>query len=292
MGSRPDPGLGDTGEVAQRHRRIFSGGRVTIVTVLLIGLVPVLTLWAFQRRLVFAADRSDPGPAAAVLPGATDVLLQTSDGLELRAWLLPASAGCAVTVLVAPGNGGNRGGRVELAAAIHSVGAGVLLLDYRGYGGNPGSPSAEGLALDAEAAWAFLQRTVPEHRLVYFGESLGGAVVTRLATSHPPHALVLRSPFTDLAAAAGPHFPWLPVRWLLWDELPVRDLVATLDLPVTVIYGDADTIIEPQQSRDVAAANPRSVLVTVPAADHNDPELAAGPAVIDAVRDAVGCPPG
>lgn len=34
----------------------------------------------------------------------------------------------------------------------------------------------------------------PPDRLLYYGESLGAAVVTELATEHPPAGLVLRSP--------------------------------------------------------------------------------------------------
>ena len=237
---------------------------------------------------MFPADTSDPGPAAGWLPGARDVVLHTSDGVDLTAWYLPADAGCEVTVLVAPGNGGNRAGRTELALRLHDRGYGVLLLEYRGYGGNPGSPDDEGLLLDARAALGFLREQVPAGRLVYFGESIGGAVVTRLAVSDPPAALVLRSPFVDLASAASVQFPWLPVRRLLWDDLPVRDLVGQIEAPVTVVYGDADSIIPPAQSIEVAAAAAARTVV-VPGADHNDAALVHGPLVIDAVAAATPC---
>jgi alpha-beta hydrolase superfamily lysophospholipase len=57
---------------------------------------------------------------------------------------------------------------------------------------------------------------VPPQRLLYYGESLGAAVVTELATEHPPAGLLLRSPFVDLAAVGHVHYPFLPVRALLW----------------------------------------------------------------------------
>jgi uncharacterized protein len=256
--------------------------------VLALVLLPVLALWLWQRRIVFAADSGDPGPAADWLPGSRDVALHTADGIELTAWYLPATAGCDVSVLVVPGNGGNRAGRADLAGRLHDRGYGVLLLDYRGYGGNPGSPTEDGVLLDGRAALAFLQDTVPDHRLVYFGESLGGAIATRLAITDPPAALVLRSPFVDLASAASVQFPWLPVRWMLWDELPVRDLIGQVPSPVAVIYGDADSVIPPAQSAEVAAAAGVPPVV-VPGADHNDPALVSGPQVIGAVAAGVSC---
>ena len=80
------------------------------------------------------------------------------------------------------------------------------------------------------------------------GESLGGAVVTRLAPDHPPAGLLLRSPFTELAAVAQRHFPFLPVRWLLRDRFPVADLTVGIDVPTTVVYGTADTLVPPELS--------------------------------------------
>ena len=162
----------------------------------------------------------------------------------------------------------------------------MLLFDYRGYGGNPGSPSEVGLALDVRAARAFLveEEAVRPERLVYFGESLGAAVVTELATEHPPAALVLRSPFVDLASVAAVHYPLVPVRALLRDRYPVAEQLGRVDVPTTVVLGDADTIVPPEQSRAVAAAAKNlHRLVEVPGADHNDRVLLDGDALVDAV---------
>ena len=95
-------------------------------------------------------------------------------------------------------------------------------MDYRGYGGNPGSPGRDGLAADADAAAAALTDLgYPPQRTVYFGESLGSAVVAALQVRHPPAGIVLRSPFTELADVGAHHYPWLPVRALLRDRFPV-----------------------------------------------------------------------
>jgi fermentation-respiration switch protein FrsA (DUF1100 family) len=187
---------------------------------------------------------------------------------------------------VANGNGGHRGLRAPLARALSAAGLAVLLFDYRGYGGNPGSPSEQGLALDVRAARSYLleEAGVLPGRLLYFGESLGCAVVTELAVEHPPAGLVLRSPFVDLAAVGSEHYPFLPVRLLLRDRYPVAQQLADVHVPTTVVYGSSDTIVPPAQSRRVAdAAAQLHRRVEVPGADHNDRALLDGDAVVGAV---------
>src|SRR4029450_13715187 len=107
--------------------------------------------------------------------------------------------------------------------ALSERGLAVLLFDYRGYDGKPGRPSERGLARDVRAAYRFLvdEAGVPSDRLLYYGESLGAAVVVELATEHRPAGLVLRSPFVDLASVAREHYPFLPVGLLLRDRYPI-----------------------------------------------------------------------
>jgi fermentation-respiration switch protein FrsA (DUF1100 family) len=249
--------------------------------------VPWADLFAFQRRLIYFPSRAPVPLAAEVIAGARDVTLKTGDDLELGGWLVPArGSDRGLTVLVANGNAGDRSMRAPLAAMLAREGLSVLLFDYRGYGGNPGSPTERGLALDARAAYRFLveEAGVPGQRLLYFGESLGTAVVTELATEHPPAGLVLRSPFVDLASVGRAHYPFLPIGRLLLDRFPLAENLARVEVPTTVVYGTRDSIIPPAQSLAVAEAAPGPTrVVAVEGADHNDASLLDGPEVIDAV---------
>jgi fermentation-respiration switch protein FrsA (DUF1100 family) len=255
---------------------------------LLVLVAVVLTLaYVVQRRLIYLPSSGPVPPAREVLSGATEVSFRTADGLRLNAWFVPAAApDRGVSVLVAPGNAGDRSLRAPLAEALRRRGLSVLLLDYRGYGANPGDPTEAGLALDVRAARQFLvdELRVRPDRLIYYGESLGAAVVTELATEHPGAGLLLRSPFVDLASVASVHYPLLPVRALLKDRFPVADNLARVHMPITVVLGTADIIVPPRQSRAVAAAAPGpTTLVEVAGADHNDAALLTGHDLINAV---------
>jgi fermentation-respiration switch protein FrsA (DUF1100 family) len=257
-------------------------GALGLTVALLLGAV-----WVFQDALIYHPDRSSPPPAAEVVEGGVDLALTTDDGLELTAWFVPPVPGGPSRdhgVLVAPGNGGNRLGRTGFAQLLSERGLGVLLLDYRGYGGNPGRPSEAGLVLDARAGQAALaERGYPADRTIYLGESLGTGVVAALQTAVPPAGVVLRSPFTSLSDVGAHHYPFLPVRALLRDQFPVAEHMAESSVPVTVVHGDRDSIVPPSQSAAVAAVVPRLVEhLVLEGADHND-EVMFGPPVADAV---------
>jgi uncharacterized protein len=247
--------------------------------------IDVPLLGAVQRRLIYFPSLGPVPPVAAVLPGGEDVVLETDDGLRLGAWFFRA-ADRRPAVLVCNGNAGDRMMQAPLAAALSAMGLSVLLFDYRGYGGNPGDPSEDGLAADVRAARAFLAARPdvdPDH-IAYFGESLGAAVAVRLALESPPAALVLRSPFTSLTDVGRLHYPWLPVRALLADRYPSISRIARVTAPLLVIAGDRDILVPAELSRRLyeSACEPKR-FVLVPGADHNSPQLLDGPRMIDAV---------
>ena len=182
---------------------------------------------------------------------------------------------------------GIAGSAATLAAALRERGYGVLLFDYRGYGGNPGTPTEDGLAVDARAARSFVLAR-PEAagtRLVYFGESLGSGVATRLAAEHRPAALVLRSPFTSMADVGAFHYPLLPVRWLLSDRFDTASRIAGLGCPAAGGRrrpGHRRPLCaEPARLRRGGRAETNSSRSR--GADHNDPALADGPDLIEAI---------
>lgn len=266
----------------RRTRRVLTvAAVVTLVLVVLMGL-----LWALQRSVIYLPMGGEPPPADEVIQGAEDVRLHTDDGLELGAWFVPAEGEDRETaVLVTNGNAGNRESRAPLARALAAEGFSVLVFDYRSYGGNPGSPSEEGLTADARAASdALAERGFEAEDTVYFGESLGAGVAANLAAERPPGALFLRSPFSSLADMGSYHYPIVPVRLLLRDEYPVAERVAEIDRPTSVVVGDADTVVPPDQSQAVAEASANLFeTVDLPGGGHNDPDTIHGSEVVAAV---------
>jgi fermentation-respiration switch protein FrsA (DUF1100 family) len=256
-----------------------------ILLLVVLGAAMIVVLAGlFQRRLIYIPMGRPGAPADAGLPTGREVSFGTGDGLTLGAWFLPArKPGRRPAVLFLPGNAGNRSFRAPLAAALAGSGVSVLLVDYRGYAGNPGSPSEEGLASDARAALGYL-RGLPEvdpERIIYFGESLGAGPAVTLAVEHPPAALILRSPFSSLTSVARRHYWFLPVNWLLKDRFDNLSRIGDITCPLLVLAGDRDHIVPLDESRRLfeAASEPKHLAI-ISGAGHNSMALLAGPQLL------------
>ena len=267
----------------------------SITIVALAAAVVLAYLYVTQRSLIYFPGSTSPG--GELLPAESQVVeLHTADGLRLSGWFLPASgrssrSGAEPTpgpaVLIFNGNAGDRSHRLPLAEALTERGYAVLLFDYRGYAGNPGNPSEDGLRADARAAVEALaaRPKVDPERLAYFGESLGAAVAGGLATERPPAALVLRSPPSSVAEVGRHHFPFLPIfDALLFDRYPLAEQLRVVRVPLLVLVTERDEIVPAELSRRVfdAAVEPKRY-VRLSASHHNDPALLAGEEMLAAV---------
>ena len=256
-----------------------------------VAVVGIAYLYFTQRSMIYFPGTEAPG--TELLPDdARSVELRTRDGLRLAAWFLPPRAGPRPSqpgpaVLIFNGNAGDRSHRLPLAIALAERGYGVLLFDYRGYAGNPGSPSEDGLRADALAAVEALaeQPEVDAERIAYFGESLGAAVAGGAATERRPAALILRSPPPSIAEMGHHHYPYLPViEPLLFDRYPLAEQVRELRVPLLILVTEQDEIVPAALSRRVfdAASEPKSWIL-LSATHHNDPALLAGEELLRAV---------
>jgi len=120
-------------------------------------------------------------PIALVAGKTLNFKLTTADNVSIGAWFIladpfhktltpppaapyltshiPSSLKIHPTILFFHGNAGNRAfaARIEHYKPFSSrLGANVLAIDYRGFGDSYGTPTQDGLALDARAAWDWL----------------------------------------------------------------------------------------------------------------------------------------
>jgi uncharacterized protein len=235
---------------------------VTIaLRVLLFGaltyLIILAALYAMQSRFIYPAPQDVP----PLTPGYSEVELTTDDGLRLRAFHKEASPG-SPTVVYFHGNGGTLAGASVSNGAIAEARVGVLLVEYRGYGGNAGEPSEEGFYRDADAALRWLEdKRIARSDTVVVGNSIGSGSATFAAAQlvqegTPPLGLILIAPFTSLPDVASESLWWLPVHLLMQDTYPNRERLKELgQIPTLIQHGTADNVIGDSHGRALASAS-------------------------------------
>jgi uncharacterized protein len=197
-------------------------------------------MYFVQRSLMYFPETVRTAPAAAGLPQAQEVVLDTADGEKVIAWHVPPR-GDAPTVLYFHGNGGSLRLRADRFQRIAAAGVGLVALSYRGYGGSTGKPTEDGLINDARAAYAFAADRYP--RIALWGESLGTGVAVALAAEKPVTRMVLDAPYTSALDLARANHWYLPVRLLMKDQFRSDQRIARVKAPVLIMHGEVDQII-------------------------------------------------
>lgn len=233
----------------------------------------LLLLYAVQRRIVF---KPDPTKADLVTVGLAeqmrDVAIATGDGLTLSSWWAPPLRPDRRVIVYFHGNAGHRGGRAERIRDYLAAGYGVLLVGYRGYGGNPGKPTEAGLYADARANLAFLAaQNVRPAETVLFGESLGTAVAIQMATEVPALALVLEAPLASITLSARARYPLFAFDFLVRDKFNSVMKIGKVTLPLLLVHGEQDRTTAVRFGRMVYnAANEPKRAHFIAEAGHND----------------------
>jgi pimeloyl-ACP methyl ester carboxylesterase len=265
------------------RRRLLRGLVLYIFTPYL-AVAAILVL--FQRKLLFQPTKTER-LLASQQPGAgvkfDDVELKSTTGPALYGWRFhaqPARNAERFLVLYFPGNGGCRAHRVPDCSELARLGCETVIFDYAGYGDNDGSPSETRIVADAHRIWKFATDELgfAPNRILFFGESLGGAVSMRLASElcaagTPPAAVILNSTFDTLANVIAGHYPMFPFRFLLWDRFDSAGCAGKIACPILQFHGTADDIVPFDRGRALhdrlnSDVYPH-VFITIEGAGHN-----------------------
>ena len=119
-----------------------------------------------------------------------------------------------------------------------------LLLSWRGFSGNKGEPTEQGLYQDARSAVKWLiKQGVFEENIIIYGESLGTGVTTEIAQNRNFAGIILESPFTSMVAAGKSKYPIFPIRLLLKDRYESDKKIKNIKSPVLIMHGEQDNIV-------------------------------------------------
>jgi uncharacterized protein len=220
-----------------------------------------------------------------------DTIARLDSAGGLLAWWGAAAANTPACggALLLHGKGRNRSEMMPLGRALQAKGFSVLIPDYRGYGGNEGTPTTVGLFDDAGLAYRSLRARLIDSTtpIVVIGHSLGTALAARVSRDYRPVATVYMSPFSRISSAVRSRFGAIGPR--LFDTTafafnPLDDAAVAGGHTMVVVAG-RDLLIPRAESDAFIAGLGLTAVVRVPKATHNG--LLESEVAISAVADSM-----
>lgn len=254
---------------------------------IVLGLVYVFVLvlmTVFQRNFQYFPDTSRPNPVHWQAEDRTVVNVTTKDDIALQGWWWPPQSDDKPVLVHFHGNGGNIGSRAWLMRPLIAEGYGLLLAEYRGYGGNSGKPTEQGFYNDARAyiQWLIYEQNLSLSRTIFHGESIGSGPAVQMATEYDVRAVILEAPFTTIPDVARRIYFFLPVDLLMKDQYRNIDKITQINADLLVIHGGRDQVVPFELGKKLydAASEPKT-FVQLDGADHiNLYQMGAVPHII------------
>lgn len=196
-----------------------------------------------------------PRPSQFGIKDFEELVIPTEDGEKLSAFYIRGPRRgrySKCTMIMFHGNAGNIGHRLPIARMlINYVGCNVFMVEYRGYGLSTGEPDEKGLMIDAQTALDYLRERAEtrSHKLIVYGQSLGGAVSIRLVQRNQQAGdivgLVLENTFLSMRSLIPSVIPPAKYLTMLCHQVwPSESMIPNItEVPILFLSGLQDEIV-------------------------------------------------
>ena len=257
---------------------------LTFLLIIVGGLVLfVVALFVFQRHMIYFPRSYDSRYDFRQFKNLTELTYQTPEGRQVSFYLPPREKPDRPPESLWVLFGGNASLALDWYDFIQGYPdsqAGILLIEYPGYGKCEGNASPATIltstehAMDRLADYLEVNGNQLESNLHILGHSLGTGAGLQFAVRHPVKHVVLVSPFTSLLEMAC-RTVGKPLCYLLRHHFDNSSGLSKLanrpSIPqVHIIHGTLDRVIPVEMGRELARRFPTMITyLEVPNADHN-----------------------
>ena len=167
-----------------------------------------LYLFIMQRNMIFNKSNK---PEEYGLREVREIFIETSDHMTLLAWFYSPKKRKPLLIYF-QGNSFDIGERAYIIRRYIHKGWGVLLVSWRGYSGNQGTPTEKNLYIDGYAALNWVKRNTDyqNSNIVLYGESLGSGVAVELGLQDTFKSIILEAPFKSIGNNRTKNISYLP----------------------------------------------------------------------------------
>ena len=209
---------------------------------LIFYLLILLFMYIFQRTFMYHPNVKNTD-STTVQFKYKEVYIESEKDIKLKSWhsyLNPNKK----TILFFHGNAGELGARTYKLNKFNDLDLNFLIISWRGFSGNNGKPTEQGLYKDAQKAVEWLEKKgINKKDIVLYGESLGTGIAVELATKSKYSGIILESPYTSMIDMGKRFYPFLPISILQKDKYNSLKKLSMLKSPILVLHGKSDTLV-------------------------------------------------
>jgi len=214
-----------------------------ILIIFFVYFLVLVFLYFYQRNLLYHPNENNYSEDK-ISVDIENVRIKTSDNIELLGWYHEKNLKDFKTLIFFHGNAGSLENRIHKLNHFRDMNINFLIIAWRGFSGNNGNPSEQGLYEDGKSAIDWLiKKGISEKNLILYGESLGTGVATHLAQNKNFAGVILETPFTSMIDAAKKFYPYIPVKLLLKDKFENYKKIKNINSPILIMHGEVDQLV-------------------------------------------------
>ncbi len=227
------------------NKKLIKMNNLILLLLILISiyLFILISTYLFQRNLLYHPTENNYSGDKLIV-SVEKIKIKTGSNIELLSWYHKKNINDYKTILFLHGNAGSLENRIHKINNFKDLNVNFLLLAWRGFSGNKGSPTEQNLYEDAWSAIKWLKSEgIKESNIIIYGESLGTGVATEIAQNKNFAGVILESPFTSMIDAGKTKYPYLPVKFLLKDKYESNKKIQNIKTPILIMHGKVDNIV-------------------------------------------------
>lgn len=249
--------------------------RILLSAIMVLLAVLILTQTGCVRIPFYKTKKDMVGSPNDIGLEYDQVEFASGDGTRLKGWFVRSATPSTIAVLHYHGNNENVAGSIHSVGWLAQQGMNVFVFDYRGFGQSEGTPTKEGLHLDAVAALQYVCALTNVTDVKVWGQSLGGTLALAAVAEIKPtkvKAVAIESTFYSYQSIVR------DVMWKVRDvgamalsyvvvanEESAYETIAKLSpVPLLLVHGRNDKVVDFSHAEKLyqAAREPKTALWT------------------------------
>ena len=256
---------------------------LTLSSLIIAYLVMIIFIYFYQRNLLYHPSENNYQNDKTQF-NYDEIFIKVDEQIQLKSWIIKKDFKKFKTLVIFHGNAGHLSNRIYKLNELYKLDINILLISWRGFSGNKGSPTENNLYTDAKAAIKWLnEEGVSNNQIILYGESLGSGVAVEVGKENNFNSIILESPFTSIENSAKIYYPYLPVKLILKDRYDSISKIKMINIPILVMHGEKDDVVPFSMGKELfeKANNPKQSYFTT----EDDHMMEFNPSLLKEIKD-------